>query len=506
MRKASSFSLAVAATLLAACPAARAADPVIDVIDFDTATQTAQGGQYGLVGARPDRLQDRLVTIGEPASGAWRIEALAGAPAEGIGGIVPLYDTTARDTDVPLADVSSAPVLEIAALGQLGERRLNVELVSGRASGGEAPGVRLGTIEPDQLAAGRWATMHWEVPANAVDRTKVGAVRFMFEGNGPAWVALARIRFVSEGAETPMGLSPPAPQQPIRQAMWVWRTTKILPEPAEVDQLFAFCKEHAITDLFWQVPYNKYKDRKMELLLVDEQRAFNIRATGAGIRVHALDGGPEFILPENHERVFKLVEALDAFNREGPAEGRYFAVHMDNEPYVLKGWKSSDAERQQIIQNYIELNRALRRQVNEAGMQYGVDIPFWWDKVDASGKRVYNVQTDKGEVPLLEATMELVQNAGIMSYRVRSLGRNGVIDCCLTEFALGKRLGVDVFASVELGTGPRVETGITFGVYPAEYFLTQLDTLHRVLPKQAGCAGIAIHAYYSFQELLEARS
>lgn len=491
--------------VLPAMTAAHVAAGTIDVINFDTATATAQGGQYGLFGALPDQLQDRLATLGEPAGGAWRIEVLAGAASKGLGGVIPLFDTTLRAEDIPLLDVSSSPVLEIALTGKLDARRVLVELLGGRVLDAETPGVGVGTIEATQVDAQRWSTLRWSVPADGIDRTKVGAVRLMFEGEGPAWIALASVRFVADGDAAPATLPPPAPQPPIRQAMWVWRTTKILPDPAKVDQLFAFCKAHDITDLFWQVPYNKYKDRQMVLLLVDEQRAFNVRAAAAGIRIHALDGGPEFVLRENHERVFKLVEALDAFNREGPKEGRYAAVHMDNEPYVLKGWKASDEERQEIIQQYIELNRALRKQVNEAGMEYGVDIPFWWDKEETPGKRAYNVHTDKGDVPLLDETFALVQNAGIMSYRVRALGRNGVIDCCRTEFDLGKRLGVDVFASVELGQGERVEKGITYGVYPVEYFLTQLDTLRRALSHQPGCAGIAIHAYYSFEEMLEKR-
>jgi len=475
----------------------------IPVIDFDTAVQTEQGGYYQCIGALPDRLRDALVTAGEPACGAWRLEVSADAPTSGAGGLIALFDRADQPDQPQMLDVHAAPSLRLRLIGDLGQRRLRVELVSGAHIAGKSAGSTVGVISAGDLDRQKWSDKTFAAEGEGLDVAALGAVRLTLEGEGPAWVALDAVDFTAADAAQGAACAPPAAEQPMRRALWVWRTTKYLADSGQVERLLKFCKEHAITDLFWQVPYNKFAGRKIELLQVDEQRRFNIAAHQAGIRVHALDGGPEFVLRENHERPIKLVEAVAAFNAAGPAEGRYFGVHMDNEPYVLKGWKEGPEKQQAIIQSYIELNRALSAQCKAAGMAYGVDIPFWWDRQEAGGERMFRVQSPEGDTPLLEALFPLVQNAGIMSYRVRALGANGVVDCCRTEFALGQRTGVDVFASVELGTGEKVETGITFGVYPAAYFQTQLDTLQRVLPRQAGCAGVAIHAYYSYLELLE---
>ncbi len=475
----------------------------IDVIRFDTAVQTAQGGQYRCVGALPNHLQGRLLTAGKPARGAWELLVMADAPASGFGGIVPLFDTTVRGREAALLDISQAPQLEICALGALGDQRLHVELVPGRSLDVDAAGVRLGMVDADKLSKDGWTTLRWSVPADAVDRTNVGSVRFLFEGTGAARVALAGVRFVDAEQVEPMTLAPPEKRPALRQALWVWRTTRYLPEAGQIDALLAFCRTQGITDLFWQIPYNKFAGGKLELLFEAEQRAFNARAHAAGLRVHALDGAPEFVLQENHDKVFQVVAAVDAFNQAGSPAERYDAAHMDNEPYVLAGWKRDAGERQRIIQDYYALNQTLHKQVHEAGMVYGVDIPFWWDKPGEDGGYAYTVRTEAGMVPLLEALFPLIDNAGIMSYRVQALGGNGVVDCCRSEFELGGRLGVEVFASVELGTGKKVEPGISFGVYPADYFLGQRETLLRVLPHQRGCAGLAIHAYYSFADMLE---
>lgn len=479
-----------------------AAGETIAVIDFDAALRTAQGGYYQCYGALPDRLRDGLVTTGTPAAGAWRLEVSGDAPASGAGGLILLGERSDLTSAKQTLDVQSAPNLQLRLIGELGQRKLRVELLSGPHATGAASGTTIGLLDAAALDAASWGVKTWTVAGDGLDASALAAVRISLEGEGPAWVALDAVRFCSaEAADWPV--TPAAPMRPLRQALWVWKTTKYLAEPGEVEKLLAFCKAHAITDLFWQVPYNKFVGGKIELLQNDAQRAFNAAAHRAGLMVHALDGGPSFVLKENHIRMTKLVEALDAFNRAGAADERYDGVHMDNEPYVLKGWKEGPEAQQAIIQSYLELNRALSAQVKAAGMVYGVDIPFWWDRLDDSGKAMFRVKSEAGEPALLEALFPLVQNAGIMSYRVRALGGNGVADCCRSEFALGERLGVDVFASVELGVGDKVEEGITFGVYPAGYFATQLATLQRVLPTQPGCAGIAIHAYYSYVELVE---
>jgi hypothetical protein len=502
---ASTIGVCALVAAMTATPAG-AAGHVIEVIDFDATARTAQGGLFGCFGALPNHLRDRMVTAGSPACGAWRLEVVADAPSAGLGGAIPLFNrdlllgraTRTPDNPPKLLDISSAPNLQLRLIGALGERKLQVALVP-KAEPGSA-GIRVGTLAAGDLDARKWSTKSWSVAESGVDLTSVGFIQLTLEGTGPGWIAVDAARFSAAESTADWRLTPPADAPSIRQAMWVWKTREILPDPAQVERLLAFCETHRITDLFWQVRKQRSSGDAVVLEMVDAQRAFNTAAHRAGIRVHALDGDPQFVLRKKHARVFNLVDALVRFNQEGPADARFDAVHMDNEPYVLKEWKQSPADRQEIIQSYIELNRELQRRVHAGGMQYGVDIPFWWDKVDAAGVRAYQVKTEQGDVPLLEAIFGLVDNAGIMSYRVRVTGPNGVIDCCQTEFALGAQDGTEVFASVELGVGPKVEAGITFGVYPMAYFWTQLETLGRMLPAQRGCVGVAIHAYQFFEE------
>ncbi len=491
------WTIVCLAGMLTVMSAGALGQTVIDVAGFDSSAFTAQGGLFTCIGGKPDRLRDRLTTKGNPAGGAWLLELTADAPGTGVGCVIPLIPHREKGNTLKLNDVST---LYVRALGQLGDRTIKIELLPHLAE--KHSGILLGSIDADGLDADSWRVIGLPLAASHGKELAFEGIRITAEGEGTSQFALNAIWF-GNTEDSERSMAPTAVRKPLRKAMWVWKSKEILASATWPGQLLSFCKTQGITDIFWQVPNRKSEGGERGFWYVNEQRAFNAQAHKAGISMHALDGDPEFVWKKNHHRVFELVDALGRFNHECKAEERYVAVHMDNEPYVLKEWKASPESQQEIIRDYLSLNRELRRRVNAAGMEYGVDIPFWWDSTNDEGERVYYLQTESGREPLLEAIFELVQNAGIMSYRVRATGGNGVLDCCLTEFDLGARMGVDVLASVETAVGPRVETGITFGVYSCEYLLSQLETLERLLALQKGCAGLAIHDYYSFAGMLE---
>ncbi len=470
------------------------------VADFEGGVESTLGGYFQCIGGAPTAVSDRIAALGAPEVRSWRIDVQASAPSGGVGGVIPLFDNRQGVTPRPL-DVSAVPHLLLRMLGEPGARRVRVEVVHGPFDGLERVGIEVGRLAGTELNGTSWSTHVFPLPPDVLGPPGVGAVRVLLEGSGAGWVAVDQAAFCSssEGSAVPATAAPAA--HPLRKAMWVWETARILPDPVQREALVSFCRRNGVTDLFCQVPYD-YKDDTIVLHHAAEQRSFNAAARAAGVAVHALDGAPDFVFARNHGRLFKLLDVLDGFNRGGGPETRYAGVHMDNEPYVLPEWKDP-AARRALLGDFITLNRELRRRCEAAGMVYGVDIPFWWDSSDAAGKAVFTVSGPEGDVPLLEALFPLIQNVGIMSYRERVTGVNGVVACCRTEFELGHRLGVPVFAAVELGTGPLVEKGITFGCYPRSYFAGQLETLEYVLARTVGCAGLAIHAYEYYRTMEE---
>lgn len=485
----------------------------IAVADFEDSIRTRQGGMFFCIGERPDRVRDGLVRSGATEAGAWRIEVSADASGTGAGGVVPLYDacpTVSRGDQAEAGasekspagvDVSQTPVLHLRLIGELGQRQLRVEGIAGKPVGPETVGVTLGTLSADAIDARRWRDISITLAESEIDLTRVTGIRLLIEGTGEAWLAVDSIGLVASrsGLQVPQ----PGPAKPhlLRHAMWSWRTESILRDPAQRDALLAFCRERDVTDLFSTILY-EYSDGKVTLQEIDSQRQFNAMAGRMGIRVHALDGHSSYALEANHPRMLGLADALIRFNEEGSPETRFHGVHLDNEPYLLAEWKN-EATRPGVLQGYYELNRRLAPRLKEAHLEFGLDIPFWWDRVDESGRDAFRVTTADGERPLLDAIFPLVQNVAVMSYRERVTGCNGVVGHCRTEFGLGQRLGVDVFASVETGAGERYEKGTTFGPYSRAYFEWQFDTLKRVLSREPGCSGLAVHAYNYYREILE---
>lgn len=476
-----------------AAPAAQRSDALI-VADFGAGVTTAQGGFFGVTGGKPDCVRDDLAEIGQPAARAWRITAAAGAAPTGVGGYVPLFDNSSDATVRRPLDISATPFIELRLLGVLGGRALRIEVNPTTVIDAGAAGTLVAELDAGKLSPERWQTLRFRVPA-----ATAGVIRLMLAGDGPAWVALDRVRFCASLEPTEWPLTPPGATHSLRLATWVWSSQMNLAEREQADRLLEFCRGQHLTDVFLQVPY-EFHDGAVTLKLVDSLRAFNSAAHAAQIRVHALDGAPEYVLRKNHPRMYALVDALQEYNRGGLPDARFDALHIDNEPYILPEWKDPN-QRPLVIDGYLALYRELRRRANAADLELGTDIPFWFGRRDADGQPAFPVQTSAGTITLLEALLPVVQSVGVMSYRERVTGPNGVVAVCQDEFSLGQKYGVAVFTSIELGTGPRVEQGITLGCYSRDYFADQYAMLRHVLACEPGCAGLAIHSYASFRRM-----
>ena len=96
-----------------------------------------------------------------------------------------------------------------------------------------------------------------------------------------------------------------AAESPMR-AMWVYKTEPIMASASEQGQLFTFCKERRITDLFWQVHF----DRSNGTVLKDAvpTRTFLKAAHAQSIRIHTLGGDQYHTLAKNHERFLAMAD------------------------------------------------------------------------------------------------------------------------------------------------------------------------------------------------------
>lgn len=289
--------------------------------------------------------------------------------------------------------------------------------------------IQVGIVSAESDRSDQWREML--IPLNSatgIDLTQLGAVVLQFEEAGPHEVHVDDISF-KQGADDQTPFSNPKRQTSRASspsAMWVWNTKQLLLSRAEQTRLFRFCLVHEIDQLWMQLPYRRGKTG-CNVTSPNELRELIRSAKEAGIHVHALDGHPEFSQPHRHQELLDVVDAIVRFNKSSSAESRFHGIHFDNEPYLLVGWADKNY-RQDILHNFLQINTECQRRATEAGMVFGIDIPFWWHARDPITNRPIGDVRFRGKLqPASFHCLELFDNVGVMNYRAMCDGADGMI-------------------------------------------------------------------------------
>jgi hypothetical protein len=289
------------------------------------------------------------------------------------------------------------------------------------------------------------------------------------------------------------------------RALWIWSTAELIRDKAQCDDLFESCRVDGISLLWMQLPYEldsssesapaesvpsplggegarragegavqtgigmptpnsetpssglrppspprgEGTNTRCRISSPVELRRFLKRAHDLGINVHALDGCPEFALQEFHSVPLAVVDEVVRFNSQSSPAERFKGIHLDNEPYLILGWQEP-SQREEILRDFLNLNVECQRRAVAAGIEYGIDIPFWWNAFNPDGEPPGTV-TFRGErKPASFHCIDLLDNVGIMNYRDTADGADGMI-------AHGRDLlryadsvdGADLFMGVE---------------------------------------------------------
>ncbi|MEW6238541.1 MAG: hypothetical protein AB1656_24405 [Candidatus Omnitrophota bacterium] len=168
----------------------------------------------------------------------------------------------------------------------------------------------------------------------------------------------------------------------IEKAIWAWNTRDLLADEARRDEFADFLAQRDIQHVYLQIPpclidWATAAGWNSDLQKLAEWIG---RISERGIRVHALDGDPHFILPEQRSLWLRRVDNAIRFNRMAKAGMRFYGVHFDVEPHALPGFNS--ARQEEFLRNFLEslAEGAERAQGNR--LYVGVDIPSWYDAVD----------------------------------------------------------------------------------------------------------------------------
>ncbi len=250
---------------------------------------------------------------------------------------------------------------------------------------------------------------------------------------------------------------PPTTPEPVEMAhpstretaLWVWQTARILRDPVEREAFLDFIGQQGITRVFLYLAAAEGERPASGYIPFssDEFGPFLAELREAGAVAYALDGDKDYVRPENHDGVYRTVQALVEHNRSRPAEERFFGVRYDIEPYLVEGFQGP--HRQEYLDGYVELLSGVSELARDGGLAVAVDVPFWFDSPDEETGIYMEAVLDGRRAKIMEHVMSLVDDIAIMDYRTQALGANGAVVHSLGELELARTRSVDVFIGVE---------------------------------------------------------
>ena len=442
---------------------AMAATNILPVWNMDEGLLNARGGGYNQFAAAPSAASIHLVSEVRRGASGRSMEIRFRKAADGYCGVwVHLFDETATPGDDSFLDASKHPYLSFWIRGATGSEDAVVQIADQRwlTKDDSKPLKRVSEYLGGPVST-NWQEVIVPLHESGVMLSRLAGItlNFMDTGEGSAYIddinfKDSRDAPVPEAAEEDAALKAAAtPAAKLARAMWVWEAGPVLTDEAARKELFDFCAKNRVDELFFQILYLVAEEedgtKSCELSKVEELRGFLREASGRGIRVHAMDGYPEYALRRLHDEVLAVVDAIVTYNDASAPEERFRGIHLDNEPYQILGFDGP--ARQSILSQYLELNDRIMAHLKERGsdLVYGVDIPFWLDEKDMKGVP-QGIVTYKGVTKdAAKHIIDIVDNVGIMDYRSFAGGVDGIIYHAMGEIDYADKAGKQTYIGVE---------------------------------------------------------
>ena len=475
----SSFVMAwLCGLVLTAVPVA--ADSLLSVWNFDDGILTEQGGYYNHYGARGSTASlffDESVRRGESGR-SLRVEY--DKKAEGYCGLwFHLFSEAVEEEERTYLDISEHLYLSLWVRGAKGGEDFSVQLADPvwlEKEDSKSAGLASKYLRTKLTTAWQEIVVPFEDFKLASPDAAAVTLNFNVPGNGTIYVdditfkKHARVAVPATAADRSKQR---IAKREFARAMWVWEVEPLLQEEEKRAELFTFCRERKINELFLQLPYRFESEDSPEVVCIIRYpwklKAFLKAARNEGILCHALDGYPEFVLTDYHPRVMAQVYAILQFNASAEPEERFYGIHLDNEPYQLLGFEGPGQV--EILEQFLQLNQEVMMMIGMTGEElvYGIDIPFWFDEQDESSGERCIVDFNGQRKDAAKHLIDLVDNVGIMDYRNFAGGADGMIRHGQDEVAYASKVGKQIYLGVETFKYEPTTISFLYGVKEDEW-------------------------------------
>lgn len=262
-------------------------------------------------------------------------------------------------------------------------------------------------------------------------------------------------------------------------ATWIWNTELIQTEQAEI---LSFMKENRVNLLYLQINYG---------LPPEAYRAFIKAAQAAGIEVHALSGKPSWAFAENRDKLQRLIDWVNDYNKTVSSTERFAGIHLDIEPYLLPQWTENHSA---VIRQWMNnVNLYITAAKKATPLQVSCDIPFWFDQI---------ALPDQPAISLGEWMIRQHDHVTLMSYRDQAEGTDGIISLVKNELAAANQLGKKIIVGVDIKQSMEGEY-VSFHEEGKAEMARQLALLQNRLKPYASYRGLSVHSYEYWKEAKE---
>ena len=264
------------------------------------------------------------------------------------------------------------------------------------------------------------------------------------------------------------------------RGMWVWDFEQ-LSDPTQQEALLTFAAEKEINVLYIDV-------YSVLLESPDELRGFISQAKARGIDVEFLAGEPEWGLPANHFIPKGFLRDTLAFIESSTPEQRPIGIQFDITPYILDEW---DPEA------YLTLISELTRSAKREGLPISVTIPFWFD-IDE-----YILEHNGVSQHLSTHIFGMADVVVIKDYRDFAIGDGGILFSIASEIEDAQQTGTKFIVGIETLCGDPGEPSLVTFCEEGEVVLNrELKIVQDELASHSSFAGVAVHQYQSYRELI----
>ncbi|MBD0384206.1 hypothetical protein [Paenibacillus sedimenti] len=267
-------------------------------------------------------------------------------------------------------------------------------------------------------------------------------------------------------------------ERPLYKATWLWNTGSLLVNKVST---FQFLQQNEVNLLFLQVDPD---------VSANDYKSFIQEASARGMEVHALGGAPDWILPEQQMKLYKLINWVKTYNNSVTAAEQFRGIHLDVEPYVMKSWYADTDTMlglwRDTVSGFVE-----EMEIETPGLIAGADMPVWLEK--------FNVPDGLGGRTTLSNWMiRKLDQVTLMAYRDHA---SDIISSIATEMEEAERNGKPAIVAVE--TLPSSDATISYFEKGKFQMMRDLSTVGESLGNRASFAGYAVHDYDGWIRLKE---